>query len=139
MNIKWTLVPAVAAVIFSGCSTVNTVERAQPLGRPDVVADKRIVTDHTLGRKISILQVNEGLVSGNLKKIQVLLANNRSRMLNINYSFEWFDVDGMQVSATATAWKSLRLMGEEQKAISAIAPRPTAVDFVLKLQEPNRK
>lgn len=139
MKTKWIIIPAFATVALCGCQNVNTVQRVQPLGNPDGVADKRVVTDFTLGRKISVLQVGESVVSGDLKKIQVLLANNRSRELNINYSFEWFDVDGMQVNATATAWKSLRLMGEEQKAVSAIAPKPTAVDFVLKLQEPNRK
>lgn len=126
-----------AALLTGGCTTVNTVQRAEPLGTASVVADKRIVTDHSLGRKIQILQVNDGLASGDLKRVQVLLANTKKRALNINYSFEWFDLNGMQVTSSGMGWKSMRFMGEEQKAVSAIAPKPSAVDFVLKLSEPN--
>ncbi len=126
------------SVFLSGCTSVNTVQREQPLGTAAIVADRRIITDSSLNRKISVLQVHEGTVSGNLMKIQVLLANNKKKPLNINYSFEWFDTSGMQVSSTGNAWKSLRLMGKEQKTVSAIAPKPNAVDFSLKLQEPTR-
>lgn len=135
---KKTVFPLLIAVValLEGCSSVNTVERAQPLASPMMVADKRIQPDGSLRKKISILQVNEGTVSGNLMKAQVVLNNTKSRAVNINYSFEWFDVNGMQVNATSTAWKSLRLLGKESKAVSAVAPKPQAVDFVLKLVEP---
>lgn len=130
------LLGALGTLLAAGCSTtVNTVSRADPVGSPSVVQDERIITDRSLGNAVSILQVNEGTVSGNLTKIQVQLANNKSKSLTINYLIEWYDLDGMQVAATASTWKSLRFMGKEQKAISAIGPNPRAVDFVLKLQE----
>jgi uncharacterized protein YcfL len=132
-------VPLVAglAALLAGCTSVNSVERAQPIGTPSVVADQRVQPDGSLRKKISIVQVNEGVVSDNLVKAQVLLANNKKSPVTINYSFEWFDLNGMQVNATSGAWKSLRLMGKETKAVSAIAPKPQAVDFVLKLLEAN--
>ena len=127
----------VGSFLMSGCrASVASVERAQPVGSAQVVEDKRIMPDISLRKKIQIIQVNEGVVSGDLTRIQVILANRKSTSRTINYSWEWFDVDGMQVNSSSLGWKALRLIGKEQTAISAIAPNPQAVDFVLKLQEP---
>jgi uncharacterized protein YcfL len=127
----------VVPVILTGCRASQTsVERAQPVGTAQVVADKRIKTDATLNRKIAIVQVNEGIVSGNLTKVQVLLVNKKNISLTINYAFEWYDTNGMVVNSSGSGWKSLAFAGGEQKAVTAIGPTPQAVDFVLKLQEP---
>ncbi|MGA1204923.1 MAG: YcfL family protein [Opitutales bacterium] len=121
---------------LSGCtSTVNTVSRANQVGVPNVVRDERILTDFELGKAITIVQVAEATVSGNLAKVQVRLQSNRSRPQTINYAFEWFDLDGMQVAASSSGWKALRFQGKEEKTISSIAPNPKAVDFTLKLHE----
>lgn len=124
-------------LLLSGCANVNTVSRSNEYATKNVVNDKRVITDTGLGKKITITEVVEGVVSGDLTKVQVRLQNNRSYELSINYAFEWYDLNGMQVDSTASGWKSLRLQGKEEKAVSSIAPNPNAMDFVLKLQEPN--
>ncbi len=128
---------AAGAVLCGGCTRISvaTVESAQPVGTPNLVPDKRVMLDLTLRRKIHVVQVNEGVVSGDLKQVQVVLASNMTKPVSINYAIEWFDENGMQVNSSSTAWKSLRFLGMEKKTVSAIAPRPNAVDFVLKLQE----
>ena len=124
-------------VILTGCrAAVGTVERARPVGVPQVVDDKRIIPDASLRKKVDIVQVNEGTVSGNLTKVQVVLANRKGSRVTVNYAWEWYDVNGMLVNSTGAAWKSLPLGGKEQKAVTAIGPNPQAVDFVLKLKEP---
>ena len=138
MKITGTLLAGAALliVLLSGCtSTVNTVSRSDNIGAANTVSDKRVVTDYQLGKAISILQVSEGMVSGNLTKVQVRLASNRSRAMNVNYAFVWYDLNGMEVSSSSSGWKSTRFQGKEEKAISSIGPNPNAVDFVLKLQE----
>lgn len=133
--------PGLAFLLLAvGCATqsVNTVEREDPVGTANVIEDRRIVTDTTLGRNLSVVRVNEGTASGDLARVQVLLRSNRNKPMTVNYRFEWYDLDGMLVTTASGSWKSFRLMGKEQKAISSIAPNPRAVDFVLKLQEPTR-
>lgn len=134
-------IAALCAIGLGGCAstTVNTVDRADPIASPNVVQDRRVVTDESLDRRVSILQVAEGEVSGDLLKIQVTVQNNGSSPRNINYMFEWYDANGMQVSGASSGWRSLRLMGKEQKSISGIAPNPNAVDFNLKLSEPTTR
>ena len=125
------------AFFLSGCrASMGSVERETPEGTAQVVEDKRIIPDRSLRGKIEIIRVNEGIVSGDLTKIQVVLANRKSTSRTVNYAWEWYDMDGMQVNSSALAWKSLRLVGKERSSISAIGPTPQSVDFVLKLQEP---
>ncbi|MDA1066355.1 MAG: YcfL family protein [Verrucomicrobia bacterium] len=121
-----------------GCATnVNTVERANPQAKPDMIADKRIITDASLGGPIRIVSVNESIVSGNLKKVQVTLENVKNNTRRVSYKFEWIDQDGMATNSVVQSWQSLSFAGGETQMVSAVAISPKAVDFKLKLAEAN--
>lgn len=121
-----------------GCATnVNTVERANPQAKPDMIADKRIITDASLGGLIRIVSVNESIVSGNLKKVQVTLENVKNNTRRVSYKFEWIDQDGMATNSVVQSWQSLSFAGGETQMVSAVAISPKAVDFKLKLVEAN--
>ena len=121
-----------------GCATnVNTVERANPQAKPDMIADKRIITDASLGGLIRIVSVNESIVSGNLKKVQVTLENVKNNTRRVSYKFEWIDQDGMLTNSVVQSWQSLSFVGGETQMVSAVAISPKAVDFKLKLVEAN--
>ncbi len=130
------LVLASAALLFTGCTNVNTVQRAQPEAAPSTVADQRIITDKSLGRALSVVSVNESKVSGNLLKIQVTLENHKNSTRTYKYKFEWIGDDGMEVSSPANSWRVITFQGREVLAVSAVSTSPRAVDFRLKLQEP---
>ncbi|MSU68797.1 MAG: hypothetical protein CK548_04235 [Opitutia bacterium] len=121
-----------------GCATnVNTVERANPQAKPDMIADKRIIADASLGGLIRIVSVNESIVSGNLKKVQVTLENVKNNTRRVSYKFEWIDQDGMATNSVVQSWQSLSFAGGETQMVSAVAISPKAVDFKLKLVEAN--
>ena len=121
-----------------GCATnVNTVERANPQAKPDMIADKRIITDASLGGLIRIVSVNESIVSGNLKKVQVTLENVKNNTRRVSYKFEWIDQDGMATNSVVQSWQSLSFAGGETQMVSAVAISPKAVDFKFKLVEAN--
>jgi uncharacterized protein YcfL len=122
-------------LLAAGCATnINTVSRAQPEGTPNYVSDKRVITDTTLAATVRIVSVNESVVSGNIRKVQVALENAKDNNRTISYRFEWTDRDGM-ASATSTAWRPITLGGRETVNVSSVAPSPNAVDFTLKLSE----
>ncbi len=124
--------------LLSGCATnVNTVERAESQATPNMVADKRVITDASLGGLIRIVSVNESTVSGNLKKVQVTLENAKNNTRRISYKFEWIDQDGMATNSVVQSWQSLSFAGRETQTVSAVAISPKAVDFKLKLVEAN--
>jgi uncharacterized protein YcfL len=125
-------------VLASGCATnVNTVERADSQATPNLIADKRVITDASLGGLIRIVSVNESTVSGNLKKVQVTLENAKNNTRRISYKFEWIDQDGMATNSVVQSWQSLSFAGRETQTVSAVAISPKAVDFKLKLIEAN--
>lgn len=125
-----------AAFLLSACSnSVNTVERADPLATPDRIADKRVVTDPSLGRRVRVLGVNQG-ATGDLMRVQVEVENLTYSPHNFNYQFTWIDQDGFQVTSPAPTWKNAQVNGRERLFLSAIAPTPRAVDFRLNLLEP---
>ena len=143
MNMKreqrfWAVVALAGGLAgLCGCTTtVNTVERADPVGQRQMVNDKRILTDASLNRKASIVGVNEGMTPGGLLKVQVELLNLKRSLKRINYQFQWFDASGMQVSSPANAaLVSLPIEGKESVFISSVAPTPECKDFRLKLIE----
>lgn len=131
--------PVAGAVLglLAGCApkSVNTVERAQPLGATPLVADRRIITDESLAKTVQVVDVAETTVSGNLRQVQVKLTNTRDKVRSFSYQFEWTDAQGMVLSGPKTGWKSRRIEGRETIALVDVAPAPQAVDFTLKLLE----
>lgn len=122
--------------LSAGCATnVNTVSRAQSEATPNMVADKRLITDASLAGLVRIVGVNESVVSGNLKKVQVTLENAKNNARAIDYKFEWIDQDGMASNAVIQSWQPLVFNGRETLMVSSTAISPKAVDFVLKLRE----
>ncbi len=120
---------------LTGCSTVNTVERADPVGTVSYVDDKRIITDSGLNRIVNIVSVNEATVQGGLLKIQVQLRNDTSGVKAFNYRFEWYDMDGMLVNAPTSSWQIRMIEGGETISLVGVAPNSNAKDFRLKLLE----
>jgi uncharacterized protein YcfL len=135
---SFALFAATAALLLplTGCQTnVNTVSRAEPLARPTLGTDKPVVTDRSLGELIGVVSVNETIVSGNLRKVQVTLENLRDNNREIRYRFEWVDQDGMAVGGVSELWLPLVLAGRETRSVSTVATSPRAADFTLKIVE----
>lgn len=119
----------------TGCTTVNSAQRTVPQAQKSNVDITKVVTDHSLKRKVQIVGMNESTVSGNMLKIQVALQNRTNSYQEFYYSFDWFDVDGMLVSSPTGGWRPSGIQARESKSISAVAPTPDTVDFMLKLKE----
>lgn len=133
----FTFAGIVGLSLLMGCaSTVNTVERAAPVGQRQMVNDKRVITDAGLNRGVRIVGVNE--TPGEHLKIQVELLNTTGSLKSFNYRFEWFDANGVQVNTSTAIYLPRQIEGKESIFISAVAPTPSAKDFRLKLLESTR-
>lgn len=130
---KKLIIAILALASLAACSTVNTVERANPQSSKQMVDDKRVITDDALDRYAYIAGVNESFVSGNLLKIQVELVNSSVAYRTVNYKFTWIDENGMELESVSAPWGTVVLEGGESKFISAVATSPKVKDFKLKL------
>ena len=119
-------------VCLTGCSSVNTVERAQPTAQKQMTDDKRIITDAGLNRKVNIVGINETAISTGFTKVQVELFNKSRSPYSFSYHFEWFDGQGMLVQTPTSSWIDRIIQGKETMDIIAVAPTETAKDFRVK-------
>ena len=99
LRVTGSLFVAGLVLLLTGCTNVNTYERAQSQATPNYVADKRVITDNTLAGTFRVVSINQGTVSGNLLKIQATVENLKSSLRTLNYKFEWVDADGMAVDS----------------------------------------
>ncbi|HXI83923.1 MAG TPA: YcfL family protein [Verrucomicrobiae bacterium] len=133
-NTSWSSLVAVAATAFlSSCASVNTVQRQDPVGNRQMVPDRRVITDQTLDRMVSVIGVNEATISTGLLKIQVELLNRSTSSQNFAYLIEWFDANGMIVSSTSSRWMNRQILPGQTVDITAIAPSESVKDFRIQL------
>ena len=123
------------AATISSCASVNTVERETPIGTRHVITDKRVITDESLGNKVSIVGVNDATTPGGFLQIQIEVLNESRSMQDFNYRIEWFDMNGMALNTPSSVWIPRQIEGKETLTITAVAPTPTAKDFRVKFLE----
>lgn len=131
----WKVLPLGLALLTPACESVNSTEPAHAVGQKEMIADKRITTDPSLGRRVKIVGVNTSESPEGYLKVQVELQNTTRSLQHVNYRFEWFNLQGMEVTANASAFIPKQLEGGESIYISAMAPSTVAKDFRLKLIE----
>lgn len=125
-----------SALVAGGCkTTVNTVERAQPSAQKEMVADKRVLTDASLARKVYVVGVNEARTKGDLLQIQLEVVNQTNSRQRFTYHVQWFDATGMQISSTTGAILPCVIEGRETRYLSAVAPHPACKDFRVQFME----
>ncbi len=130
---KLVLLSALAAsAIFSGCSTVNTIERETPQSRPNYIRDRRLVFDGWLAESIAVTDLAQTHVSSNLLKIDMKVRNLHRHYKDYRYRVEWIGEDGMVIPSPIDGWKTIHLEGREETHVSATATSPKAVDFIIK-------
>lgn len=129
------LVAAVIGLAGAGCNTVNTTETAQPSYQRNMVAEKRVITDSSLARKVQVLGVNATEGPGGFLKVQAELQNSTRSLHRFSYKWEWFDQSGNLLEGPTSVAITRQIEGKESMFISGIAPNPAAKDFRLKLYE----
>lgn len=116
----------------TGCSTVNTVEPAQPAAQRQMLSDKRVITDTGLYGRVRPVGINVATVSTGFLKIQVEVQNLTSSVASFAYRIEWFDANGIIVNTPTSVWIDRQIQAKETLSLTGIAPTETAKDFRIK-------
>jgi len=133
---KTLLAGALILVAMTGCRTaVNTVENDDKTGVTNIIEDKRVITDGTLERRVTVSAINERKAPNGFKQIQIQLTNRKNTIQTIFYTVEWFDADGMKVTTASGGWTQQQFMARESLYIVLTAPTINANDFIIKLME----
>lgn len=123
------------AAFGSGCETVNTTETAQPAFQRNMVAEKRVITDSSLARRVQVQGVNVSDGPGGFLKVQAEVLNTTRSYQRFAYKWEWFDKDGNVVEGPSSVAVTRQVEGKESLFIQGVAPHPSVRDFRLKLYE----
>jgi uncharacterized protein YcfL len=123
-------------LLFAACTSMNTLEPAQPVAQRAMLADKRVITDTSLYSRVRILGVNTATGPAGFLKIQVEVENTTLSRQAFTYRVEWFDEQGMIVNLPTTTAIPRTLEARETASITATAPTDRAKDFRIKFLEP---
>ena len=133
---KWINIPLLVVVLTAvGCAhNVNVVENSQMTGVPAYVDSRVIYNDFTLKHDLQVTQVLMAPTTGGPLRVQATLHNARSKAVQINYRFSWYDSEGMKVGRNQV-WRPQTLLGKQSVDIADVAPSELAVNFKLELIE----
>jgi len=129
-------VAMLGACCMAGCSTTAAIEASGKKswnqdGAPELT--KKVVFNRSsLAGSIEIVDLKNAL-AGNLMRAQVSLRSKESDDLSVQYKFDWFDKQGMELGGTA--WTPVVIHPHESKTVQAAAPDPRAHEFKLKLRD----
>ena len=119
----------------TGCqNTVNRVENADKTMTPNVVNDKRFVTDGFLADRLQLTGINTVNVRVGFFS-QMWSGLTGENPYRIQYRFTWFDKDGMAVDSIVSTWKEMTVIPGEEVQIQSIAPSRDCKDFSISLKE----
>jgi uncharacterized protein YcfL len=135
MNATTLILGVVSTAILltqNGCTTVNTVEPAQPVAQKKVLAEKVTYTDDVLSQRVKVLNVNFDVGPQGFMKIQCQVQNTTAKARAFAYRVEWFDEHGMIITLPTNAAVPRMLEAGETTVIVATAPTEKARDFRIK-------
>ncbi len=131
-------------ILMTGCinDSVNTYENATKAGTPDIVMDKRVITDGFLKRRLVIKEIRQSQTNDNFKRIQVFMKSGRTGLTSsdsahkVIYRFDWFDRDGAQVKPMDDpGWQKKLILPGDDTTFTSVAPTENCVDFRIRIKE----
>jgi uncharacterized protein YcfL len=116
-------------IILSGCASQVP---SQPPAPNSVAAKINYLGD------LPYISINDLRMSpvNNFKIVNADIKNNDSDYANIEYRFQWRDIDGMSVG-TEENWTTLQLSPMQTQRIKGTATAKEVVDFRLELKSKN--
>lgn len=129
-HLRLAAIAALAAASFAGCRTsVNSIDPANPEGKPTPVSLSNTTTDESLAGAIVPVFYNKGQTPAGFLAVQLQVQNQTRTMARVSYSVEWFDTNGMLItSAAGKQWRALTVEAGKVETIQAIAPQANAAD-----------
>ncbi len=151
MKIKSFIACFMLALVFTGCqNSVNTIENEDKSMRPDIIRDKRFVTDGFLKDRLALRELTVSQTADGFMRVQLTATNIRVGVLaqawsgitgenpyNIRYKFTWFDQNGMAVDSILSDWQTAVVIPGESVHLQSVAPKKNCKDFRIDLREAN--
>ncbi len=120
----------------AGCGTSGIVGQGALRQEPDseIPIYKRVVVNNTsLGRDIAVTDTRVAQ-TGDILQAAVTIESKTGSTLALQYKFVWIDAKGFEIDPGTGSWKPLTIYGRETRQLQGVAPRPAAIEFMLKIR-----
>jgi uncharacterized protein YcfL len=128
----------VGLVALSGCSATSGAAGRAKVGWTDdgapLLNTKVVYNSSSLSRKVAIDEMTSSK-AGDMLLAQVTLHSKAGETINLQYKFEWYDLNGLALNASSATWKPLLIYGKESKTIQGLAPDPRGREYKLLLRD----
>lgn len=128
----------VGIAVLCGCSATSGAEGRARVGKTDdgapLLNTKIVYNSTSLSRKVAIDEMTSSM-AGDMLLAQVTMHSKAGETINLQYKFEWFDLNGLALNAASATWKPLLIYGKESKTIQGLAPDPRGRDYKLLLRD----
>jgi uncharacterized protein YcfL len=120
----------------AGCGTSGIVGQGalKQEQEAEIPIYKRVVVNNTsLGRDIAVIDTRVAQ-TGDILQAAVTLESRTGSTLALQYKFVWIDAKGFEIDPGSGTWKPLTIYGKEVRQLQGVAPRPSAIEFMLKIR-----
>lgn len=123
--------------VMSGCSGTSGAESRGKTGWNEegapILKTNVIFNNRSLAGDVTIIDMTSSR-AGDMMMAQVTLKSKEKDTLNLQYKFEWYDLNGIALNTASASWKPLLLYGQESKSIQGVAPDPRGREYKLLLR-----
>ena len=124
---------AMALAVFAGCASTATggleVALKEGGGQPSVRIDDSFFRQH-----VDVEEAIARRTASGFLEARVRVRNRLGKDFPVQYKFEWFAEDGMEIQPDCRPWEQTVLHGGEAVSLAATAPERDAVRFVTRLR-----
>ena len=136
--LKLAVLLIVGMALLAGCSATSGAEGRAKVGWTDdgapMLNTKVVYNSSSLSRKVAIEEMTSSK-AGDMLLAQVTMRSKAGETINLQYKFEWFDLNGLALNAASATWNPLVIYGKESKTIQGLAPDPRGRDYKLLLRD----
>ncbi|MGF1867199.1 YcfL family protein [Enterovibrio norvegicus] len=116
-----------AAMVLSGCAQ-NTSGISIDSSNQNVVLGNEVLGKSLEFGNAKTSEVNERLLA------QVMVTNKSSESQNLQYRFNWYDEQGLEVDSGKSPWRQFIVYGNDTVTLQGMALNPNAKNFRVSLR-----
>ncbi|WP_283130585.1 YcfL family protein [Enterovibrio norvegicus] len=116
-----------AAMVLSGCAQ-NTSGISIDSSNQNVVLGNEVLGKSLEFGNAKTSEVNERLFA------QVMVTNKSSESQNLQYRFNWYDEQGLEVDSGKSPWRQFIVYGNDTVTLQGVALNPNAKNFRVSLR-----
>ncbi|MCC4798875.1 hypothetical protein BCT30_16480 [Enterovibrio norvegicus] len=116
-----------AAMVLSGCAQ-NTSGISIDSSNQNVVLGNEVLGKFLEFGNAKTSEVNERLLA------QVMVTNKSSESQNLQYRFNWYDEQGLEVDSGKSPWRQFIVYGNDTVTLQGVALNPNAKNFRVSLR-----